>query len=167
MNKLIIVIALFFSMLIVGGVSTSAMAEEQCIDVGNEICELFQDQQNKPAFNGPEASGAPVRCAWVTSLSPTALVLRQGDGTKGASILSWRLSELNWKQGKVNGHFAYLTQICFSQSIASSYKVVTLCGEVGHSVWRKQHLAFLKEHDVKKNDPACVGGKGWCGFRKL
>jgi hypothetical protein len=165
--KPVAVFFLLFSLFQIGGaVEAQAGGYTSCQNT-DPTCELYQKQQNAPAYNGPLADGGPVRCVYVVSDEASALVLREGNGTTGAPITSWRRASLKWSAGKINGHAAMFTQICFSQQLLYRYDVVTLCGEKGHSLWRNENIAFVREHDVKKSDPACVGGKGWCSYRGL
>lgn len=164
MNKLIAMVLVAFSIFAFGG--TSAQAEDCQVQV-SDTCELFLQQQDAPAYDGPLADSGPVRCVWVTSNAPTALVLRNGVGVGGDPIISWRKASLQWQYGYVNAHRAYLAQICFPQHLLYNYTAVTLCGEIGHSIWRNRNMAFVRENHVPRNDPACVGGDGWCGFRGL
>lgn len=153
-----------------GMVATPAYAGNQqnhCNKQVDPTCATFQRQMEAPAYNGPKAQGGPVRCVWVTNNEPVALVLREGDGTTGDPIISWRLASLNWTPGYVNGHAGYVTQVCFSQSLLYAFDVVTLCAQLGHSVWRNADMAYVRTHDVKRSDPACVGGKSWCNLRGL
>ena len=152
-----------------GLIATPAFAggQSHCVSQVDKTCETFQRQQNTPAYSGPLAEGGPVRCVWVTNDQATALVLRKGDSTNGDPIVSWRLAALNWAPGKVNGHAGYVTQICFSQNLLYNYDVVSLCAQDGHSGWRNADMTYVRKHDVKRSDPACVGGKSWCNLRGL
>jgi len=37
----------------------------------------------------------------------------------------------------------------------------------GWSDWGSAEMRYLRSHDVRGNDPACVGGKAWCATRGL
>lgn len=166
MGKLIALIALVFSLSIFGGVS-SASADERCEGQKSDACEVFLRQQEAPAFRGPKSGKLADRCVWVANPEPVALVLRAGAGVTGPGITSWRLSALSWRRGTVNGKQSMLTQICFDSALLYNYDAVTLCAEVGHSIWRGKNLAYVRKHNVSKGDPACVGGDAWCADRGL
>lgn len=166
MNKAIIMLVMALSMFIFGGAS-SATAED-CNVTYDPTCEVFQRQQDAPAYNGPLApANEPIRCVYVAAGNPSALVLRAGVGTSGDPIISWRASALEWQDAYVNAKSVKMTQICFPVRLLFAYDAVTLCGEVGHSIWRNANMAYVRENHVDRFDPACVGGDGWCGFRGL
>ncbi len=49
------------------------------------------------------------------------------------------------------------------------YQSVRLVGSVGDrwSHWHEVHTKYLRNSDVTRSDPACVGGKSWCAVRGL
>ena len=49
---------------------------------------------------------------------------------------------------------------------ANSAKFVRADGK-GWSKMHPNHMAYLREHDVTKSDPVCVGGLAWCATRGL
>jgi hypothetical protein len=169
MHKLILALAFLVSAVFFAssGLITSAVAGDRCNDQGDTACELYRKQSDAPAYTGPKSGKQADRCVWVANFEPVALVLRQGAGVNGPEIISWRKSSLQWRQGVVNGREALLAQICFDSSILYAYDAVTLCAEVGHSIWRNQNMAYVRKHNVGKGDPACVGGNDWCGDRGL
>ena len=166
MNKVIITLVMALSMFIFGG-ATSASAED-CNVTYDPTCTVFQQQQNAPAYTGPQApTTEPMRCVHVAAGNPSALVLRAGVGTSGGPFISWRASALQWTERYVNARKVMMTQICFPVRLLFAYDAVTLCGEVGHSIWRNQNMAFVRENNVDRFDPACVGGDGYCAQRGL
>ena len=168
MRKLIVAVTATFALnFVAADVIPTPLVTPVVAQECNETCQVFRRQMEAPAYTGPRAATTvPVRCAWVASNAPTALVLRSGRGVKGPALTSWRLASLNWEEAYVQGHKTWLANICFEQSYLTNAEL-TLCGQVGHSVWREPHMAYLRQHDVKRHDPACVGGNGYCEYRGL
>lgn len=145
------------------GGSNVAEAGSKCpSNISRDACEIWLRQQTAPALKGPKAPSEPVRCVAVLSDQPSALVLRQRDN-KGPAITSWRQASLGWRR---TGR-GYETSVCFPKRYVHTYDRLALCGAVGHSVWKEAEMTYLKSRNVGSNDPACVGGKKWCGQRGL
>ena len=148
------------------GYSASAQAGDACSkDISSSACDTFLRQQQAAGTN-PKPGGDP-RCVWVVSNEAHALVLRSGASVAGAPVTSWRLANLNWKSTTFRGKPVMMVQVCFDKRIPFNHSALTLCGLDGHSVWRGQNLKYVQKKHVPKNDPACVGGKAWCGARGL
>lgn len=143
---------------------SDAEAGKRCpAHITRDACEVWLRQQNAPALRGPKAPSEPVRCVAVLSDQPSALVLREGYGNRGPTVISWRAASLSWKH---TGR-GYETTICFPKRYVGRYDALTLCGAIGHSAWGPPHMAYLQKRNVGSHDPACVGGKAWCAKRGL
>lgn len=106
------------------------------------------------------------RTVWVLSDKPMKLALlgnsQQGNELSCAQLTGWE------KTSK-----GYMTQIAFPSSYVSQYPRLRLVREDGKgwSDWNKDHgsneMAFLRNSNVGKGDPACVGSRAWCATRGL
>lgn len=64
----------------------------------------------------------------------------------------------------------YETTIQFPVSFTYQYPSLMLIGGTGDrwSRWHPTpHMRFLRNNNVGRHDPACVGGKRWCAVRGL
>lgn len=63
----------------------------------------------------------------------------------------------------------YEATIRFPASYASQYRTMKLkrADGRGWSEWRAAEMSYLRHSDVRKSDPACVGGRSWCATRGL
>jgi len=63
----------------------------------------------------------------------------------------------------------YETEITMPVWYFYRYQSLRLVGSVGDrwSDWHEVHTNYLRNNNVTKNDPACVGGKAWCAVRGL
>lgn len=143
---------------------TAVAGQTECPkQLSRQACEVWLRQQSAPALRGAKRASEPVRCVAVLSDQPSALVLRQGKGNSGPAVTSWRKATLRWKQTSRG----FETTVCFPKRYVSAYSALTLCGAVGHSSWGNAEMRFLKTRNVGRNDPACTGGRHWCGARGL
>lgn len=106
------------------------------------------------------------RTVWVLSDKPMRLALL-GNSQTGNELPCAQLT--GWQQTSKG----YMTQIAFPSSYVSDFPRLRLVREDGKgwSDWNKDHgsneMAYLRNSNVGRNDPACVGSRPWCSTRGL
>lgn len=112
-----------------------------------------------------------------TSSGSTGSVSVANAGERKVAVLSDEAQSLTLKVGGRDVHLnpswrktgrGYEATVRFSTALmsASSAKLVRADGK-GWSSWGASEMRYLRSHDVRGNDPACVGGKAWCATRGL
>ena len=98
-------------------------------------------------------------CVYVLQRRPSAVVLRDGPNNRGDAIVGWKAETVGWRKTSRG----YLGKICFEDGLIASKRAVTLCGERGHSTWRRRHIEeLLSRRVIPSSDPACLLGTRQC-----
>lgn len=115
-----------------------------------------------PATSAPNGWPDGDRKVWVLSDVPHDFLTLQFLGSKTEVIHQFYPGWQKTSRG-------YEAQITMPRWYFYRWQSVRLVGSIGDtwSHWHEVHTQYLRNNDVTRGDPACVGGKGWCAIRGL